>query len=284
MGAVVLEAIDFGRRYRKGQRWAVRHATFTVGPGSVVALVGPNGAGKSTLLRACVGFEPADEGQLSVGGFNPRTQRERAVQAVGYVPQGGSLHRSLSIRDHFVIARSARPDFDVAHATARVVDAGLDPERCVGELSGGEQAQVALAIAAGTRARLLLLDEPLASLDPLARREFLAAFRRAVRGEGIAALVSSHIVTDIEQVADRLLLLAAGRVILDMELSEARSSFRASAEAVSSITDVGSFPGASGEMLRLTRGKEGGRPAALEEVVLGHLAAAKGMRQQESEL
>jgi len=276
MTAAVLEAIDLGRRYHSDQPWAVRHATFGIRPGSVVALVGPNGAGKSTLIRSCIAFESPDEGRILVAGYDPQKQRAEAILRTGYVPQAASLYRDLTISDHFVIAQAARPAFDLAYARARVQDAGLVLSRRVGELSGGEQARVALAIALGTRAPLLLLDEPLASLDPLARREFLTSFLRDVRSAGVAALLSSHIVTDIEQVADRLLVLAAGRVIFDEDVATARASFRACNHAHPEADSVvGVFPSATGDLVHLVRGIEGGREATLEEIVLGHLAAAK---------
>lgn len=121
--------------------------TLTIPPSGITALVGPNGAGKSTLIRACVGFERPDEGRVFVFGIDPQRRRAAAVGRIGYVPQSTALYRGLTIRDHLVMGISARADFDAAYAQSRIVDAGLEAERTLGELSGGEQAQVALALA-----------------------------------------------------------------------------------------------------------------------------------------
>jgi len=149
------------------------------------------------------------------------------------------------------------------------------------ELSGGQQAQVGLAIALGTRAPVLLLDEPLASLDPLARREFLHVMVESVRETGATALLSSHVITDIEQACDRLLVLGGGRKLLDVSIAEARATHRvvgagAAIESEGGDVLVGRFPGPLGEPLALVAGAgSGGRPATLEEIVLGHLAAGR---------
>jgi ABC-2 type transport system ATP-binding protein len=253
-----LRTEQFGRRYRRNRPWAVRNLSLAVPEGSITALVGPNGSGKSTLIRACLGFEEPDEGRVLIFGTDPQRQRAEAVYAIGYIPQSRSLYRSLSIGDHLTMAVAARRSFDRAHAAARIADAGLGEKRWVGELSGGEQAQVALALALGTRAPLLLLDEPLASLDPLARRDF---------------------VTDVEQICDRLVVLAEGRLALDSTVADAKQVYRTlSAAELDGQPIIGSFAGSSGEPLALVRGGHAGSPATLEEIVLGHLAAARTRR------
>jgi ABC-2 type transport system ATP-binding protein len=266
----------FGRRYRRNRPWAVRDVSLAVPVGSITALVGPNGAGKSTLIRACLGFEPADEGRVLVNGIDPRRDRTRAVNSIGYVPQAASLYRNLTIGDHFDLARGARPSFDRGYALARVRAAGLREGRPVGELSGGEQAQVALAIALGTRARLLLLDEPLASLDPLARRDFLTTLVEDVRGRGATAVLSSHIVTDVEQACDRLVVLAGGQLVLDVAVASAREEHRTMAAGeLAGLAPIATFTGPSGESIALVKHSSVGRPASLEEIVIGYLVAAR---------
>jgi len=278
-----LVAEGFGRRYRRTRPWAVRDVSLAVPAGSITALVGANGAGKSTMIRACLGFERPDEGRLLVFGIDPRRDRTRAVNSVAYVPQGASLYRSLTIRDHFDLARGARPSFDSAYALGRVRAAGLSPERRISELSGGEGAQVALALALGTRAELLLLDEPLASLDPLARRDFLNALVDDVRGRGATALLSSHIVTDVEQACDRLVVLADGRLVLDAAVVMARAELRTVlASELGGRVAIGTFAGQAGEPLALVRDASVGRAASLEEIVLGHLAAARSQTREEA--
>ena len=270
---------SFGRRYGRAGRWAARDMSFELSPASITALVGPNGAGKSTLIRACVGFERPDEGRVVVDGIDPRRHRAAAVDRVGYVPQAAALYRSLSIADHLAIACQARPTFDREYAKGHLRAAGLAPARKVGDLSGGEQAQVSLALALGTRAKILLLDEPLASLDPLARRDFLIRLAADVHERGFSAILSSHIVTDVEQVCDRLVVLADGRLELDAQIASAKATFRTlTASELGTLDPVGIFAGPTGESIAVTIGIPGGRPASLEEIVLAHLARARTLR------
>lgn len=264
----------FGRRYRRNRPWAVRDVTLAIPRGSVTALVGPNGAGKSTLLRACVGFERPDEGRIVVCGFDPKVERRRAVESVGFVPQSSALYRSLTIGDHFVMAAAARSAFDIAYAQSRVRDAGLEPSRVLSELSGGEQAQVALALAVGTHAPLLLLDEPLASLDPLARRNFLVTLIDHVRSRGTTVVLSSHIIADVEHGCDSLIVLGGGRLLLHADIAAAKSTFRTVVYGeLPGRAPIGTFAGPSGERLALVDGGSDGRNSSLEEIVLGHLAS-----------
>ena len=278
-----LRVEGFGRRYRRTRPWAVRDASFAVPGGSITALVGANGAGKSTLIRACLGFEKPDEGRILVHGVDPRHDRTTVVNSIGYVPQAASLYRGLSIGDHLDMARAARRSFDRPYALTRVQGAGLTAERKVAELSGGEQAQVGLALALGTRAPLLLLDEPLASLDPLARRDFLTALVEDVRGRGATAVLSSHIVTDVEHACDWLVVLADGRLVLHAAIAAAREQFQTLPAAQAGRRPViGTFAGTAGELLALVEGGSDGRPASLDEIVLGHLAAARTRRAEEA--
>jgi ABC-2 type transport system ATP-binding protein len=269
-----LIAESIGRRYRRTRPWALRDVSLAIPAGSITALVGPNGAGKSTMIRACLGFERLDEGRLLVNGIDQQRDRAGAVASVGYVPQRGSLYQGMTIADHMTLAATARRGFDAEGAIERLRALGLGEGRGVGELSGGEQAQVALALALGTRANLLLLDEPLSSLDPLARRDFLATLIEDVRGRGATAVLSSHIVTDVEQACDRLIVLAAGRVVLEGTVADARARHRtAAATEVTGLDVVGRFGGPAGEPLALVRGDGAG--ATLEEIVLGYLASAR---------
>jgi ABC-2 type transport system ATP-binding protein len=281
----ILETHDIGKRYGR-RRWALRHVDIAVPDGSITALVGPNGSGKSTLLKAWVGFEKPTEGHLIVDGIDPWRDRGGAIQRIGYVPQAPSLYRELTVEEHVALARSLRPGFEPAIARQRLDDLDIPLTSRADELSGGQQAQVGLALALGTRAPVLLLDEPLASLDPLARREFLHVLVDAFRANGATALLSSHVITDIEQACDRLLVLGAGTTLLDLSIAGAIAEHfvvEPPAAGVAAVpisgTVVGVFPGPAGERLSLVRGDgSGGRSATLEEVVLGHLAAARAPR------
>jgi ABC-2 type transport system ATP-binding protein len=285
----VLETHDIGKRYGR-RNWALRHVDLEVPDGSITALVGPNGSGKSTLLKAWIGFERPNEGYLTVDGVDPWKDRGRAIKLIGYVPQAPSLYRELTVEEHVTMAKTLRPRFDPAIARHRLDDLNIPLDSRADELSGGQQAQVGLALALGVRAPVLLLDEPLASLDPLARREFLHVLVEAVRADGSTALLSSHVITDIEQACDRLLVLGAGRTLLDLSIAGAIAEHRVIDAADNEATPppgslVGVFPGPAGERLSLVRGNEsvGGRPATLEEVVLGHLAAARKPRSASAE-
>jgi ABC-2 type transport system ATP-binding protein len=285
----VLEAHGFGKRYRR-RTWALRGVDLTVPDGSITALVGPNGSGKSTLIRSWIGFERATEGHLSTGGVDPQRDRASAVAQVGYVPQSPSLYRDLSVNDHIELAASLRQGFDRSMAARYVERLSIPLTARAGELSGGEAAQVGLALALATRASILLLDEPLASLDPLARREFLHLMVEAVRAAGATALLSSHVITDIEQACDRLIVLGKGHTLLDLSIGEALAHHRiiegSGAEAAALAGGdavIGTFPAPDGEPLALVRvpaiadvaASPLGREATLEEVVIGHLGAGR---------
>ncbi|HEV8545782.1 MAG TPA: ABC transporter ATP-binding protein [Candidatus Limnocylindrales bacterium] len=277
--AAVLETTGLGKRYGR-RRWALRELDLAVEEGSITALVGPNGSGKSTLLKAWIGFERPTSGSLRIHGVDPVRNRAAAIKLTGYVPQAPSLYRELSVDDHLAFAAQHRRGFDGDLARGYLEDLAIPLDSRADELSGGQQAQVGLALALGTRAPVLLLDEPLASLDPLARREFLHVLVDAVRASGATALLSSHVITDIEQACDSLIVLGGGRSLLAVSIAEAIAGHR--------IVDrddprpiggeaIGSFPSATGERLTLVRGSVG-RDATLEEVVIGHLAAGRPER------
>ncbi|MBA2629639.1 MAG: ABC transporter ATP-binding protein [Thermoleophilaceae bacterium] len=273
-----IEAAGLGKRYRRG-RWALRDVDLTVPRGSITALVGPNGAGKSTLIKAGVGFERPTAGRVVVDGVDPWRDRAGAIAKVGYVPQSPSLYRELTVEEHVRLAATLRPGFDLDHARRRLDQLSIPLDSRADELSGGQQAQVGLALALGTRAPVLLLDEPLASLDPLARREFLHVLVGAVREDGSTALLSSHVITDIEQACDRLLVLGGGRKLLDLSIAESIAAHRIAETLSAADHVVGTFMEMDGGRASLIRTTPGtiphGRPATLEEVVLGHLAAGR---------
>jgi ABC-2 type transport system ATP-binding protein len=271
------EAHGLGKRYRR--RWALRDVDVAVPAGSITALVGPNGAGKSTMIKAGVGFERPTTGRVLVDGVDPWMDGAAATAKVGYVPQAPSLYRELTVDDHVLLAVTLRPGFDPALARSRLDQLAIPLTSRADELSGGQQAQVGLALALGARAPVLLLDEPLASLDPLARREFLHVLVDAVRADGATALLSSHVITDIEQACDRLLVLGGGRKLLDLSIAESLAAHRMVEAAIPADDVVGTFMDTTGESVSLVRAASGaptrGRPATLEEVVLGHLAAGR---------
>jgi ABC-2 type transport system ATP-binding protein len=220
-----LEATGLSKQY-KGGALALSNVSLSIRPRSITALVGPNAAGKSTLIKTWVAFERPTAGSVMVMGTDPWRNRSQALSHVGYVPQQPALYRGLTVADHLDVAASVRRGFDKAAALDHLADFVIPLRSRPTNLSGGQQAQVMLAIALGTRADVLLLDEPLASLDPLARSEFLARVRMAVRDRGATAVLSSHIVSDIAQVCDRLIVLSLGQVLLDDSITHAISRHR----------------------------------------------------------
>jgi ABC-2 type transport system ATP-binding protein len=267
----VLEARELAKRYRRGV-WALGGIDLAVPAGGITALVGPNAAGKSTLIKTWVGFERPTRGSVTVAGIDPWRNRSAALAHLGYVPQSPSLYDALSVDDHLAMAVQLRPGFDRTYAATRLEQLAIPLSARARQLSGGQQAQVALALALGTRAEILLLDEPLASLDPLARREFLHILTDAVRSEGATALLSSHIVTDVEQACDHLIVLGVGRVLLHASIPDALASHAISLTPRSDA--VASFAEADGSLVTLVRGSAD-RPATLEEVVLGYLVSGR---------
>jgi ABC-2 type transport system ATP-binding protein len=268
---------------RYGRQPALRGLDLVIDEPGLTALVGPNGAGKSTLIRAWVGLEPPSSGDVAVRGVDPWRDRARAIALVGYVPQAPALYEGFTVRDHLALALSVRRGFDRGYAEQRLRELRIPLDRRAGQLSGGQRAQVGLALALATRARVLLLDEPLASLDPLARREFLHVLVDAVRADGSTALLSSHVVTDIEQACDRLIVLGNGRKLLDASIADALErhavgSFGASIPRDATL--IGDFESAERARIQLWRlgdARSGRLPrATLEEVVLGYLAASRG--------
>lgn len=205
----VLEADGLGKRY--GHKWALSECTLSVPAGKVVGLVGPNGAGKSTLLQLAVGLLRADAGSLTVCGGSPGTTSEQLAR-VGFVAQDTPTYAGLSIRDHLRFGARTNPSWDQETAEARIAQLGLDPHQKAGKLSGGQRAQLALTLAVAKCPALLVLDEPVASLDPLARREFLQALMEVVADQGSSVILSSHLVADLERVCDYLVVLVDSRV------------------------------------------------------------------------
>jgi ABC-2 type transport system ATP-binding protein len=206
---VALHAEGLGRRY--GRRWALSDCTLAIPTGHVVGLVGPNGAGKSTLLQLAVGLLGPSAGTIEVLGHRPADSPAQ-LGRVGFVAQDTPTYGSFSIGDHLRLGAWCNPTWDAAVAEQRIRRLGLDPRQRAGKLSGGQRAQLALTVAIAKRPELLMLDEPVASLDPLARREFLQGLMEIVAEEGITVVLSSHLVADLERVCDYLVVLAGSQV------------------------------------------------------------------------
>jgi ABC-2 type transport system ATP-binding protein len=212
----VLQAQDLGKKY--GRRWALRDCTIELPAGHVVGLVGPNGAGKTTLLKLACGQLAPTSGRITVLGGPPGGQAQLA--RVGFVAQDTPTYTGLTVAEHLRLGARLNPGWDAALARERIERTGLDPGRRAGRLSGGERAQLALTVGLAKRPELLVLDEPVAALDPLARREFLRGLMEATAEHELSVLLSSHLVSDLERTCDYLIVLVDSQVRLAGEVDE----------------------------------------------------------------
>jgi ABC-2 type transport system ATP-binding protein len=213
----VLEASGLGKRY--GRKWALNDCSLRIPAGHVVGLVGPNGAGKSTLLQLSTGLLTPTSGSISVLGAAPAADTDQ-LRRVGYVAQDTPTYARLTVADHLHMGAHMNPTWDDDLARRRIDDIGLDLHQRAGTLSGGQRAQLALTVAIAKRPELLILDEPVASLDPLARREFLRDLMEIVAEHEVSVVLSSHLVADLERVCDYLVVLVASRVQVAGEVDD----------------------------------------------------------------
>jgi ABC-2 type transport system ATP-binding protein len=213
----VIQAQGLGKRY--GRRWALSDCTLDIPAGKVVGLVGPNGAGKTTLLHLTVGLLTPTSGSIRVLGGRPAAGPAQLAR-VGFVAQDSPTYAGLSVADHLRLGARLNPSWDAAQARDRIERLGLDPARKAGKLSGGQRAQLALTLGVAKRPELLILDEPVAALDPLARREFLQGLMEATAEHTLSVVLSSHLVSDLERVCDYLIVLVDSRVRVVGEVEE----------------------------------------------------------------
>jgi ABC-2 type transport system ATP-binding protein len=216
-----LETRALGKRFRRG--WAVRECTLSIPDQAIVGLAGPNGAGKSTLLALAVALLTPTEGSISVLGHDPRADPE-SLDEIGYVAQDAPLYRSFTVGETLEFARRTNDRWDETLATGPL--ARLSSDARVSVLSAGERARLALGVALGKRPRLILLDEPFARLDPRAGREFLQMLMDGVAETKATVVIASHVVADIERVADHIVVLSGGRVQLEGNVEELLASHR----------------------------------------------------------
>ena len=219
----VLETSEIGKRY--GKTWALRDCTLAVPAGHLAALVGPNGAGKSTLMNMAAGLTVPTSGTATVLGGRPAGSTA-ALNGVAFVAQDAPVYRNLSAGDMLHLTRNLNLHFDTAFARARLGELGIPLKKKAGKLSGGQQSQLALTLALARRPRLLILDEPLAALDPIARQDFLAAVMTAMTDDGVSVLLSSHQVAELERVADFLIVLSRAQLQVAGEVDDLLADHR----------------------------------------------------------
>ncbi|UVS79815.1 ABC transporter ATP-binding protein [Actinokineospora sp. UTMC 2448] len=266
----VLEATGLGKRYRR--KWALRDCSLALPKGRVAALVGPNGAGKTTLLHLAVGLLSPSEGTV------------RSTGATAFLAQDKPLYRGFTVAETLKFGRLLNPTWDDAYAHDRVAALGLPLDAKAGTLSGGQQAQVALTLALAKRPDLLVLDEPLANLDPLARHEVMRGLMEAVAETGLTVLLSSHVMSDLRDTCDWLVVLNGGRVQVSGDIDELIAGHRLltgpaeDADALARRVEVVDRSGSRRQVSLLARtgptplGPQWTeRPVDLEELVLAYL-------------
>src|SRR5579875_221034 len=271
----IIEARGLGKRYRG--TWALRDCTFALPAGSVTALVGHNGAGKSTLLNLLTGLIEPTEGTATVLAGEPAGS-PAALDAVGYVAQEAPLYQNLTVGETLRVIASLNRRWDQRRAEARLAELGIPLSRRVRRMSGGQQAQLALTLALARRPRLLILDEPLAMLDPLARFDFMDTVMSAASQDGLSVILSSHVLAELERVTDHLILLSRGRLQLAGHRVYTGPAGQA-AELAGRLPVVHVRGDGDRARVLVASGEEAGEPpdgwrreaASLEEMVLGYL-------------
>jgi ABC-2 type transport system ATP-binding protein len=283
---VVLETSGLTKRY--GRTEALRGCDLSLAGGKVTGLVGPNGAGKTTLLQIAVGLHRPTAGRIRVLGLDPSGDAVALLARVGFVAQDRPLHQGFTVAETLEIGRRLNPRWDHAYALARVKHFALPLERPVRSLSAGQRAQVALTLALGKRPDVLLLDEPVANLDPVARLELLEELMGVVAEDGPSVILSSNVLADVERVCEYVVILVDGRVRISGDADELVRSH----VVVSGPRRAAGEPADDGEVIevrhaerqttRLLRGhaaaSEDGtevRQATLEEIVVGYLRSER---------
>jgi ABC-2 type transport system ATP-binding protein len=282
---LAVEARALGKRY--GRTWALQDCALEVPAGRIAALVGPNGAGKTTLLHLAVGLLRPDAGEVRVFGRDPR-DGTAVLADIGFVAQDTPVYRDFTAAELITMGgKLNRRRWDAALARDRLATLGIPPDKPAGKLSGGQRAQVALALALAKRPRLLLLDEPIASLDPLARREFMQTLMGAVAESETTVLLSSHLLADLERSCDYLVVLQTSRVQLTGPVDELLDTHRtlvgprAGSESIAGVAKVVRASHTERQSTLLVRRGDGPldplwteHEVTLEDVVLAYLADA----------
>jgi ABC-2 type transport system ATP-binding protein len=280
----VVETRELSKRY--GKTWALRDCTVAVPEGRLAALVGPNGAGKSTLMNLAVGLSLPTTGTVTVLGMSATAPA--VLHDIAFLAQDAPVYKNLSVADMLHLTRNLNWKFDYAQAKARLADLGIPLKKKTGKLSGGQQTQVALTLALARRPRLLVLDEPLAALDPLARQDFMATVMTAMADDGVSVLFSSHALADLERVADFVIVLGNGELRIAGDTDELLAEHRlltgpaAEADRLAGLLEPVQVKRAEAQahLLVRTGGATGEKPVppgweahpvGLEELVLAYL-------------
>jgi ABC-2 type transport system ATP-binding protein len=281
----IIETTGLGKQY--GKFWALRDCTVTVPEGHLAALVGPNGAGKSTLMNIVVGLSVPTAGTVTVLGGKPAGS-PTALDGIAFMAQDAPLYKNFSAAEMLHLTRNLNRSFDDSYAKQRLDGLGIPLKKKSGKLSGGQQAQLALTLALARHPRLLILDEPLAALDPLARQDFMATVMTSMTDDGVSVLLSSHAIAELERMADYLVVLGGGELLISGQTDELLASHQvltgpaAAADRLARELSVvqDKRAGAQAHLLVRNGGSAGERaappgweahPVSLEEVILAYL-------------
>jgi ABC-2 type transport system ATP-binding protein len=284
----VIETTGLGKRY--GKFWALRDFSVAVPDGRLAALVGPNGAGKSTLMNMVAGLSVPTAGTVTVLGGEPAGS-QAALDGIAFMAQDAPLYKNLSAADMIHLTRNLNWSFDDAYAKRRLDGLDIPLRKKSGKLSGGQQAQLALTLALARHPRLLILDEPLAALDPLARQDFMATVMTSMTDDGVSVLLSSHAIAELERMADYLIVLGGGELLIAGETDELLAGHRILTGPVAAADRLAAQlspvqdkrAGAQAHLLVRTGGPAGegavppgweAHPVSLEEVILAYLRPA----------
>ncbi|GAA2398674.1 ABC transporter ATP-binding protein [Catellatospora methionotrophica] len=281
LGPAALEAVNLSKRY--GSNQALLDCTLTIPAGRVAALVGPNGSGKTTFLHLVVGLLEPTSGEIAV--FGDTVGRDaQALTSVAFLAQDKPLYRNFRVREMLRFGRDLNPRWNGELARQRLDELEIPLDRKVGRLSGGQQTQVALTLALAKQPSLLVLDEPLADLDPLARHDVTRHLMAAVAETGLTVLLSSHVVPDLADTCDWLVVLNRGRLQVSGDIDELLASHHLlvgpadGADAVAAEQQVVTRHTVGRQASLLVRGSAPAagpdwttRPVELEELVLTYL-------------
>jgi len=287
----VIETRGLGKRY--GNAWALRDCTLAIPEGHLVGLVGPNGAGKSTLMNLLAGLSVPTAGTVTVLGGRPAGS-PAALDGIAFMAQDAPLYKHFSAGDMIHLTRNLNRQFDEAYARQRLDGLGIPLKKTSGKLSGGQQAQLALTLALARRPRMLILDEPLAALDPLAREDFMTTVMTAMTDNGVSVLLSSHALAELERIADYLIVLGAGEVRIAGEADDLVDSHQvlsgpaAAADAYAARLAVVQDRRAAAQAHLLVRSSDQpvppgweAHPVSLEELVMAYLRAPGAIGKQQ---
>jgi len=279
----VIETGGLGKRY--GKTWALRDCTLAIPEGHLVGLVGPNGAGKSTLMNLLAGLSVPTEGSVTVLGGKPAGS-PTALDGIAFMAQDAPLYKNLSAGDMIHLTQNLNRQFDRAYARQRLDGLGIPLKKQAGKLSGGQQAQLALTLALARRPRMLILDEPLAALDPIARQDFMTTVMTAMTDDGVSVLLSSHALAELERIADYLIVLGGGAVRIGGEADDLVAAHQlltgpvAQADALAARLQVVQDRRAAAQAHLMVRSSDQpvppgweAHPVSLEELVMAYLRA-----------